>query len=195
MDSLTREADANLSRVLKHVEGSAIRSLDVGCGVGLFLGACERDARLESTVGIDSSASVLRYAAEHLNRTVLIRDDFLTFEFVGARFDLVAALAYLHLYPKRMGPQILERIRRLLSDRGVLLASTSIHEIGSEQWEEKSSMKGAWRYRSRYELTEWRELFSGLWEILDEWSQGEIMDPASGKTWHYILAKPRDAEL
>lgn len=185
---LDQEATITARRAVAALGHEPIHVLDVGCGAGFLLDALERFPQVQSLVGVDTSATVLGVASERLSRTLLVRDDFLTFEFGQRRFSLVALLAFLHLFPKRHAESIMRRVRALLGPAGLVVASTSVHSEGSEQWEEKSSIPGSWRFRSRYTREEWRGLFSQNWQIRDEWETDEVMDPSGGKRWQYVVA-------
>jgi dCTP deaminase len=187
---LDAEARATAQRLITHAPTGPLSVLDVGCGTGILLSALEELPRFRTIAGIDSSPSVLWEASRHLSRSLLCRDDFTSFDFGEKRFDIVAALAFLHLFPKRHVNLILNRIRALLSTDGLIVASTTVHQKSEEHWAEKTSIPGAWRFRSRYTLSEWRNVFGSGWRIIDEWSADEIMDPGSGRKWCYIVARP-----
>lgn len=187
---LHAEALVTAQRLVSRAPKRPLSVLDVGCGTGILLGAFEKLPQIRTIVGIDSSPSVLWEASRHLGKSLLCRDDFLSFDFGKERFDIVAALAFLHLFPKRHVNLILNRILGLLSTDGMIVASTTLHQTSQEHWAEKTSIPGAWRFRSRYTRPEWREVFGAGWKIVDQWSADEIMAPESGRKWHYIVARP-----
>ncbi|MFG1941456.1 class I SAM-dependent methyltransferase [Nonomuraea sp. NPDC048826] len=103
---------------------SGARILDVGCGAGQY--AAELTARGAHVVGIEGSATLLRYARARVNGQAELRlhdlDEPLDFA-ADASFDgAVCALVFHHIKNRE---QLLGELRRVLRPGGWLLISTT----------------------------------------------------------------------
>jgi len=177
--------------VVKHLmrqEPKPRSVLDVGCGVGLLLNALEGYSHLERIVGVDISGAALSMAMKNLRRSVLIRDDFISFPLADGEFDAVTMLAFLHLFPKHLTATIIAKTKKVLRPGGLFLASTTLHERSSEGWDEKGDLPGMYRFRRRFTKEGWLKQFSEF-EMLDSWTSKDIMNPKRENHWIYTILR------
>jgi dCTP deaminase len=193
LTDLKHDAECTLRHVAQHRPGAS-SLLDVGCGIGLLLQIAESIKSFTRIVGIDVSSSVLGAASKQLRHCLLIRDDFFSCTFGQERFNCISLLAFLHLFPKRSVEHILDKVVRLLTPDGIIVASTSLHSNGTEGWEEKALGNDAWRFRARYTQEEWENLIQSRFDVLEQWTSEEIMNINNPKKWITCIAKPKDTE-
>lgn len=102
-------------RILEAVPQHAQRALDVGCGEGML--ARELRRTVPHATGIDLDAASLEQARSEPGDIDYVLDDFLTYPFEPASYDVVASVATLHHVDARTG---LTRMADLLRPGGVL---------------------------------------------------------------------------
>jgi ectoine hydroxylase-related dioxygenase (phytanoyl-CoA dioxygenase family) len=116
--------------------------LDVGCATGDHLLLMQEEGYKDLT-GVDIASGMVEEARKHPG-IEFIQADFLEFS-PGRSYDLVYAQAFIHLFPKKMLPEVLEKLLKLSNQR--LYFTTTVHETPSEGVELKQDVH---RYRSRY---------------------------------------------
>lgn len=144
----TRDHDVsqNMAALLKHIEGAApFTILDFGCGPGRDLKAFAGLGHI--AVGLEGSARFAAMAREYSGCEVL-RQDFLSLELPGARFDGVFANASLFHVPGRELPRVLRELHASLKPGGVLFSSNP-RGTNEEGWN-----RG--RYGAYHDLEAWR---------------------------------------
>jgi ubiquinone/menaquinone biosynthesis C-methylase UbiE len=108
-----------VATVLAHVELDGAAVLDVGCGPGLYLRAVERDsARL--LVGLDLSIGMVDATRQAVAAARVVNGDVQALPFPAAVFDVALAPHMLYHVPDI--PAAVGELRRVLRDRGTLLA-------------------------------------------------------------------------
>jgi SAM-dependent methyltransferase len=168
----------------KYPENKNISILDVGVGSGLDLSIFEKLGYL--TYGIDISEKMIKFAKTNSQKTTFYCGDFLEFPF-DQKFSGIYAQAFIHLFPKERVYDILEKMHSLLEPEGLIHFSTTVHEIPSEGFEEKTDYRASVkRYRKRWTLIELNEFIEGL-TFLENIHQYQIVDP-KGKTWVNTIA-------
>lgn len=147
------------------------RILDVGCATGDNL-ALMHEEGFTKLVGIDVAPGMIDEAKNRFNADFFCVD---LFKYQPTdKFDLVFAQAFVHLFPKKMLPEVFSKLLSFSKRR--VYFSTTIHETGCEGLEQKQEVV---RYRSRYTLP----------EILDAVSKILAQDPGISFSY-FFLADP-----
>lgn len=166
-----------LDRVLRGLEsGSTVLEVGCGCGASLALIA----DRQFSVEGVDFAPEMVAAARERA-RCPIACVDFMSHRF-ERQYDVVFAQAFIHLFPKRVVGDVVQRLLALARRR--VFFSTTINDQPSEGWELKD---GVSRYRSRYTLSEIQDLLSRMTSDTN-WKMDyfELMDPL-GKNWIDVI--------
>ncbi|GAB4085674.1 hypothetical protein GCM10028784_23040 [Myceligenerans cantabricum] len=178
--------------------GPARSVLELGCADGVFTSWLAREGL--SVTAIEYSEGMRRAAEDRLRAdgAPVDRVTFLPHEFhngdaplaslEGRRFDVVVAMAFVHLFPARIDLEVLRRIREHLAPHGVAFLTTTVEQEDRRGFDLKRGPHGSRvRYRSRY--TE--DTFLGLVAAagLEVRDKRCLVDPrAVGKTWLDVVA-------
>jgi SAM-dependent methyltransferase len=140
--------------------GKGSRVLEIGPGSGLdILDFCS--AGFETT-GIDISANMIDVAKETSPKSMFINDDFLKHDF-DCDFHGVFARAFIHLFPKCIAIDMLNKMKRILVDGGVLFLGTTEHDHSSESVSIKEDYNSDMpRYRKRWTRAELESCISDV---------------------------------
>lgn len=168
------------------------RVLDVGCAVGvateeLYLAGMD-------VIGIDSSEEMIRIARRDRKVGVLRfqKVDYTEVTFVG--LDGILAFAFLHLFPKSLAPELLNKMYSELRPGGLLYAGTTVEQESREGWEAKEDYgfpdrptPMPQRYRARYADGEFEEMVAHTTPFLTE----RITEHCDefGKLWRDVLVR------
>jgi SAM-dependent methyltransferase len=180
-----RTVSANLSPIydqfLKHVKPGG-RILDAGSGSGRDLKALR--ARGYDLVGIDSSPTLAKIAAEFSRTTCLVMHlEDLAFE---RPFDAAWACASLLHIPKLKLLSVLRRLRMTLAQGGVLFVSVQLGE-GEQQLPDG-------RYFAYYTSDEFtRCLHRAGFSVGQTWTSEDTLHSRRGIRWLNIIAHRRDS--
>jgi SAM-dependent methyltransferase len=108
--------------------GRKPRYLDFACGTGRIIGLLED--RVETAVGVDSSASMLEVAQQKLSRSRLICGDVTTDpSLVTGPYDLITAFRFFMNAGDELRAGVLTALYGVLSDDGIL-----VFNIHSNKW-------------------------------------------------------------
>jgi 2-polyprenyl-3-methyl-5-hydroxy-6-metoxy-1,4-benzoquinol methylase len=116
-----------------------MRVLDVGCGSGVFLRSIH-DANGSATgCGLDMDAAVVRQAGDNILEWGL-QDSFSIFqgdvrrlpEEIAGPFDLITLFNILYYFKDEDRAELLQKIRAMLSPRGVLAIAMNCHSQGMD---------------------------------------------------------------
>lgn len=108
--------------------GRKPRYLDFACGTGRIIGLLED--RVETAVGVDSSASMLEVAQRKLSRSRLICGDVTTDpSLLTGPYDLITAFRFFMNAGDELRAGVLAALRGVLSDDGIL-----VFNIHSNKW-------------------------------------------------------------
>jgi SAM-dependent methyltransferase len=107
-----------------------IRLLDFACGTGRILQLFE--SRVETSVGVDVSKSMLEVAESHLSRSELLNVD-LTRETAlsGRRFELITAFRFFPNAEPQLRDDVMRELVGLLADNGVMVFNNHLRCTGS----------------------------------------------------------------
>lgn len=107
--------------VVRHVPPATRRLLDIGCGAGLTAQYAKDALGVEEAVGIEYVPAIAQQAAERLDRVFCGDVETMELDFPAGYFDCILCADVLeHL---RDPWALLQRLRPLLSPKGVLVAS------------------------------------------------------------------------
>jgi 2-polyprenyl-3-methyl-5-hydroxy-6-metoxy-1,4-benzoquinol methylase len=160
--------------------------LDVGCAVGYTIQIINNMGyRVD---GIDISPKMIKFAQKRNPTSNIILGDFLAYQF-GKKYDGIVAFAFIHLFPKNIALQAIEKMKQLLKTNGVMFITTTKSNISSEGFETKKDYKQKpERYRKRWTVEEFEEAIdkAGL-EVIEKL----LPTDAFGKVWMDYLVKSK----
>jgi SAM-dependent methyltransferase len=140
------DVSQNIAALLRHIEPpSPFTILDFGCGPGRDLAAFSKLGHV--AIGLEGSGRFAAMAREYSGCEVW-RQDFLSLDLPGERFDGVFANASLFHVPSRELPRVLGELRATLKPGGVLFSSNP-RGANEEGWN-----KG--RFGAYHDLETWR---------------------------------------
>lgn len=132
--------------------------LDIGCAVG-YVVEILRTHQLEAE-GMDIADAMIEYARKRNPGVRFVVGDFLEAPYQAGEFDAVVSYAFLHLFPKDIATQCIEKILSITNDRGIIFIGTTKSDASSEGFEEKSDYdSAAKRFRKRWTKEELEQLF------------------------------------
>lgn len=139
---------------------------------------------------IEYSPTMARLAAQIAPAARFIVDEFLGHDFGQKKFDAIVAIAFVHLFTATDAQRVMHKIRALMTENGLALVTTTLHDQPSEGWSSKANFSGRhMRYRKRYTREEFELLIhqSGLRVIhSNSNTDGEEMQ----KLWmNYLLER------
>jgi len=179
----TEKALSNFTALLE----PSSRILDVGCAVGYTVEILRQNDTVVD--GIDISPKMIKYAQLRNPDTHFIVGDFLETDYPQQYYDGVLMFAFLHLFPKDVALECLDKAIGITKPGGFIFTGTSKSEYASEGFEIKHDYKKeVKRYRKRWTMDEIEAVFTsrGL-EIVD---YAEKVDEL-GKVWmDYIVKTP-----
>jgi SAM-dependent methyltransferase len=123
----------------------------------------------------------------------VVRADFLSHDFGDERFDVIVAMAFVHLFPTRHAPRVMAKIHSLLKPGGIAYFTTTNEEKNDEGYEVKHGtgpdVPHAIRYRSRYTAQSFVELVcdSGFDPSTDPYEADDVLVP--GRQWVNVVAR------
>lgn len=132
--------------------------LDIGCAVG-YVVEILRSHGLNAE-GIDIASAMINYAVKRNPGVRFIVGDFLEADYKTAEFDAAVLYAFLHLFPKEIAVQCIEKILTITKHGGVIFIGTTKSDVSSEGYEEKADYDTqAQRFRKRWTKQELETLF------------------------------------
>ncbi len=179
----TEEALANFTNLLQH--GSLL--LDVGCAVGYTVEILSKNGMMVD--GIDIAPEMIEYARKRNPGSNFIVGDFLETNYPENHYDGVLMYAFLHLFPKDIALECLDKAIAVTKPEGLIFTGTTKSEQASEGFEVKHDYKKeVKRYRKRWTMAEIEAVFkSRQLEVVD---YAEKVDEF-GKIWmDYIVRTP-----
>lgn len=159
--------------------------LDIGCAVGLDLENFRERGFVPT--GIELSGEMAKIARERNPETKILEGDFMELE-IPKNFDAVWAQSFIHLFPKKQVPGVLDKIKNCLKEGGVAYFTTTKSEESGEGWIEKTDYTGSYkRFRKHWTKQELQESFekSGF-SVLEYY---EIDDPFNKTFMIFTLKK------
>jgi len=173
-------------RLLVESFNAPIYVLDVGCGVGLDSYILTQDGF--KVHGIDISENMLKFARQNVPGATFEQTGIL--DYFGALSQGIVMNAFLHLFPERDIPNVLNRAKSLLIPRGYMLISTTKNDMLGEGFLRKDDYAmagGITRFRRRYTR-------QGLVGILEQNGLtvvefNESFNALTKKAWMNLIAK------
>lgn len=174
-----------LSLFIKYL-GVGKEILETGCAVGLAIKIMEEKGL--TVTGIDISPKMVKYAKGRNPKSNIILGDFLTYKF-SKKYDGIFSFAFIHLFPKKVALEVLQKMYQLLKPGGVLYIGTSRSDKSHEGWEEKKDYKNKEkRFRKRW--TE-KELENALIKTGFRKLDLYIIEDPFKKVWmDFVVQKP-----
>ena len=161
--------------------------LDVGCAVGYTVEILRLNNILVD--GIDISPKMVAYAQQRNPLNSFVVGDFLETAYPERHYDGILMYAFLHLFPKDVALECLEKAVAITKPGGLIYTGTTKSSVASEGFEIKHDYKNeVKRYRKRWTQAEIESVFEsrGL-NIVD---YAEKVDEI-GKVWmDYIVSTP-----
>jgi ubiquinone/menaquinone biosynthesis C-methylase UbiE len=145
----------------------SIHALDVGPGRGE---ACMYISnRGFETTAIDIAEKMLEVVENISPKIKTICGDILDYPFDNESFELVYCGALIHLFPKEDAKKLMDKIFKILKQKGILFVNTTIHSKSSEGYYTKNDYRGKIkRFRHRYTENEFLSLVQGAgFNIID----------------------------
>lgn len=180
----TEAALANFTNLLN--QHSTI--LDIGCAVGYTVEILRKNGM--HVEGIDISPAMIKYAQRRNPNNHFIIGDFLQTDYPKHHYDSVLMYAFLHLFPKDIALEILDKAILVTKPGGLIFTGTTKSENATEGFEIKHDYKKeVRRYRKRWTMLEIEAVFkSRRLEVVD---YAEKTDEF-GKVWmDYIVRTPQ----
>ena len=162
------------------------RILDIGCAVGYTVEIL-RQSGMEVD-GIDISPEMITYARARNPDAEFIVGDFLEVDYAPDSYDGILMYAFLHLFPKDIALQCLDKAIAITRPGGLIFTGTTKSEVASEGFEIKKDYKTTVkRYRKRWTQQELEAVFT--LRDLETANYAEKKDEF-GKIWmDYVLRK------
>lgn len=182
-DNLKEVTSYAVSLFIKHLKEKEV--LETGCAVGTALNIMEKKGL--RVTGIDISPKMIDYAKKRNPKSDLIVGDFLEYKF-DKQFDGIFSFAFIHLFPKDVAKQVLQKMHEVLKPGGVMYIGTSKSDIASEGWEEKHDYKKPLkRFRKHWTQDEIENSFTDAgFKILEKY----IIEDPYKKVWmDFIVQK------
>ncbi|NUT72761.1 bifunctional 2-polyprenyl-6-hydroxyphenol methylase/3-demethylubiquinol 3-O-methyltransferase UbiG [Pseudarthrobacter sp. C4D7] len=165
------------------VERRPLEILDVGCGHGVNLKMFSDLGAI--TTGFDFSPAMLSVAHTISPSSLLVQGDFMAHDW-DAKYDLVFAKAFLHLFPFHDCPKIIQSMKSIVRDDGLIYLATTLAATSDEGYIVKHDYRGNLsRFRRNWTQGELKQflLEQGL-VIRGEWINDE---PLREKTWQHVI--------
>lgn len=106
---------------------------------------------------IEISQKMADVAVETAPPLKMIVDEFKSHDFGSTRYNAIIGIAFIHLFPGREIPTLLNKINNLLVKNGILHLSTTVHLISEEGFFTKNNFKGKYlRFRKRFTEEEFK---------------------------------------
>lgn len=167
-------------------KNAGVEILELGPGSGLFSKLLTE--KNFSVTALEFSPKMAEICKKISPRAEIIVDEFLRHNFRKRKFSGIIALAFVHLFPKKISGKVLLKIRKLLKKKGVALVSTTIHNKSEEGcYVKKNFTKKIERFRRRFTREELeREFLKSGFKII---AQRDVADrEEKGKVWmDYIV--------
>lgn len=155
-DVMANGHKASVEKMLKLISGKKINNfIDIGCGNGWVVREFSKREGAEYCCGIDLSDEMINLAKSRRSRNIeeYIATDFLGFE-SDRRFDLVFSMEVFYYFNDIH--QTLKKVKKLLSDDGVLLVGIDFYKENeeSETWPKNVGLN-----MQRLTIKQWKDIF------------------------------------
>jgi len=179
---ITQKALADFTELMS--KGAKV--LDIGCAVGYTVEIL-RHAGM-NVDGIDISSEMIKYAKLRNPNSQFIIGDFFELDYPVNNYDCILMYAFLHLFPKNIALQCLDKAVVITKPGGLIFIGTTKSETPSEGFETKQDYKKpVKRYRKRWTQSEIEEVFTSRHLKIVHYA--EKLDEF-GKVWmDYIVRK------
>lgn len=170
-----------IPRILTKVKKG--KYLDLGCAVGVHMKVFEKLGFEVS--GIDISPKMIKYARQKNPSSEIILGNFASHKF-KSKFDLILALAFVHLFPKKDVGKIFTKISSLLNKKGIAVITTTKNTWSEEGYFKKEDYnKKPIRFRKKWTKEELSKELEKYFEIVDYYERTDSFN----KSWMIYLVK------
>lgn len=179
----TQKALSNFTNLLEPKS----KILDVGCAVGYTVEILRENGM--DVDGIDIAPKMIEYSRKRNPDSHFIVGDFLQTSWPENHYDGVLMYAFLHLFPKDIALECLDKAVLITKPGGLIFTGTTKSEQASEGFEIKHDyIKAVKRYRKRWTRAEIEGIFESRQLIIVDYA--EKVDEF-GKIWmDYIVRTP-----
>ncbi len=186
---LRKESDNKLVKRLAayfEQDKKAKNLLELGPGSGyiskLF---CERG---HMVTAIEFSKEMAKVAAHTAPSAKIIEAEFLSYDFNKQKFDVLLAIAFIHLFPEKDSRALVKKAHRLLKANGMAIFSTTLHDNTSENFAQKHNFSSTpMRFRRQFDKNTFLNMFSPTdWGIIDYFTNPDS-EKIHGKTWQTVI--------
>ena len=160
------------------------RVLDLGCGSGIQ-SKLLFDKGLE-VVGLDLSPKMVNEAKKRVPKAMFVVGDMTKMNFAQNSFDGVYARASLLHIPKKLIPEVLKSICKILTNDGIFYLALKEGE-GEEEVEEEKYGKKVRRFFSFFTKDEIKNFLEESGFIII--SHGRYKRSSASRPWHQVLAR------
>lgn len=165
------------------------RVLELGAGEGYMTKILAESCG--EVVAVEISSEMVDLLCETLPQNARVLPvEFLGHDFGDETYDLIVAVAFLHLFPSSHTIQVLAKMRDLLSPSGLLYLSTTEHANSEEGLFKKSPPNSPLiRFRRRFTHSEvLTELSAAGFEVVEEFRTQDVLIPS--KQWMNYVVSP-----
>lgn len=129
----------------------ALNVLEIGPGNGRNLGILSKYNEKFDITTIELSENLCEIIRKKYPKVKVINKNILDYHLEGEKFDVIVAIALIHLFPYEEAIKVLKLMKEMLSAIGILVIGTTINAIESEGFYEKEDYHGnIKRFRHKY---------------------------------------------
>ncbi len=164
-----------------------ITMLDVGSGDGFMANYFAKQGH--KVTAIDFSPAMCQNIRKYDAISDVIEDDFLKYDFCRQRFDCVVAVAFIHLFPSPWDLRVIERVRDILEDNGIVYIATTIQADTISGYRKKDDFpRNPIRFRQHYTRESFEQLLQkGGFSVIDSYDADDFV--IKDKRWMNFIIK------
>lgn len=179
--------DSFVKNLVKILPYSSANLLELGPGSG-YIAKLFGQYHYKVTA-IEFSPAMAAVAQQTAPNAHMIIDEFLNHDFKNQRFDVILGIAFIHLFPKLEVEVVIQKIKSLLTPKGVVILSTTIHKEDTEGYLHKVNFtEGPQRFRKQYTEDSFKELFISSGFHIDKYFINKDSEGNKDKRWMTIIA-------
>lgn len=171
---------------LKLKDKTYYKVLEIGPGNGRNIGVMKRYNSNFDITAIELSENLCGILRKNYNAITIINQNILEVESQSEKYDLIVAIALIHLFPAEDAKKVLKIIRNMLKDDGYLLIGTTINKEETEGYYEKEDYNiKVKRFRHKYTKESFEQLLTECgFKVFKPYI---ITEKERAKTWYDIV--------